>query len=426
MNFVSLLWILIWGGMFSDISYLGSIHAFSNPLALLQSVRPLFPIAAVYLGLMWILAARSRFPFAKTPLGFMFYYSLIGIFSSVLLSPQKAVSIYWAALYISPFLVIWIVIDKPEILESLKKITYINYAVVIFISMSLIPEVIRIGGSDEKFTQIYALPFHLGEIRANGVGRFALLAFIVAFVRMVFESKKRKYLWIVVILPSLFLLAQTRSRTSLLGLAVVSILFVFLKGIDWRFLFIGPGAAYIIWLSGIKWRLHGQVEKIMDLTGREYTWQRGLEQIKQSPVFGWGFHADRLMLRSEHMHNSYLHAAIHSGLVGAVFFVAALIGIWALIIRSGVFRLVRRGLAADKPILIESLLIVSFLTERSFFESTAAFYGVDLLILVPAMAFIIVWAQANPAEESSGAPAPGGAFRRADTIKPTGGFAGKN
>ncbi|MDD8015711.1 MAG: O-antigen ligase family protein, partial [Acidobacteriota bacterium] len=371
MTFVSLLWILIWGGMFSDISSLGSIHGLLNPLALVQGIRPLFPIAAVYLGLMWILVTRSLFPFAKTPLGFMFYYSLTGLFSSILLSPQKVVSVYWAALYISPFLVIWMAIDKSEILKSLKRITYINYAVVIFIAMSLIPEVIRIGGSDERFTQIYSLPFHLGEIRANGVGRFALLAFIIAFVRMVFEGKKKKYLWIVVILPSLFLLAQTRSRTSLLGLAVVSVLFVFLKGIDWRFLFVGPGAAYIIWLSGIKWRLHGQVEKIMDLTGREYTWQRGLEQIKQSPFFGWGFHADRLMLRAEHMHNSYLHAAIHSGLVGAVFFVAALVSLWVLIIRSGVFRLVRRGLAADKPILIESLLIISFLTERSFFESTA-------------------------------------------------------
>jgi hypothetical protein len=38
--------------------------------------------------------------------------------------------------------------------------------------------------------------------------------------------------------------------------------------------------------------------------------------------------------------------------------------------------------------LTEAILIVGFLTARGFFESTAAFYGVDLLLLVPAMAVI--------------------------------------
>jgi hypothetical protein len=36
------------------------------------------------------------------------------------------------------------------------------------------------------------------------------------------------------------------------------------------------------------------------------------------------------------------------------------------------------------------------LTARSFFESTAAFYGVDLLLLAPAMVFIWMWAKENP------------------------------
>ncbi len=47
---------------------------------------------------------------------------------------------------------------------------------------------------------------------------------------------------------------------------------------------------------------------------------------------------------------------------------------------------------------MQSVLIIGFLTGRSFFESTAAFYGVDLLLLVPAIAFIWTWSRENAGE----------------------------
>jgi hypothetical protein len=45
---------------------------------------------------------------------------------------------------------------------------------------------------------------------------------------------------------------------------------------------------------------------------------------------------------------------------------------------------------------MQSVLILGFLTARSIFESTAAFYGVDLLLLVPAVAYLYQWAYDNP------------------------------
>jgi len=39
--------------------------------------------------------------------------------------------------------------------------------------------------------------------------------------------------------------------------------------------------------------------------------------------------------------------------------------------------------------------LLGFLTVRGFFESTAAFYGVDLLLFIPAMAYIYLWAKRN-------------------------------
>ena len=226
-------------------------------------------------------------------------------------------------------------------------------------------------------------------MRANGVGRFALVTIIIAFTYLICRRRMRdKMFWGLLLIPALFMLAQTRSRTSLLGLAISGVLLVLILGIDLRFLVIAPAATWLVYLSGIKWRLQGHVEKLMFLTGRDYTWRKGLAQIEHSPFLGWGFHADRLMLNSEHMHNSYLHAAIHSGLFGVVLFMAAIAAIWHFIWKSDLFGRIRSVSGNDLPLLMQSVLIIGFLTGRSFFESTAAFYGVDLLLLVPAMAYI--------------------------------------
>jgi O-antigen ligase len=182
----------------------------------------------------------------------------------------------------------------------------------------------------------------------------------------------------------------------LLGLAVVSFLFAYIQKLDWRFFFAGPVAAYVLWLSGYTWRAQQHIETLLNLTGRQYTWQRGLEQVARSPVFGWGFHADRIMLNSEHMHNSYLHAAIHSGIIGALLFLAGILSIWVLMIKRGLLKNLKYLKREDKPYLLESVLLVGYFTSRSFFESTAAFYGVDLLVFLPAAAYIIFWLYKHP------------------------------
>jgi O-antigen ligase len=241
------------------------------------------------------------------------------------------------------------------------------------------------------FTQFFDLPFGLGEVRVNGVGRYALVVAVVAFVRLNFAKKKIRLFWIFFAGMALLMMAYTRSRTTLLGLAVVSLLFAYIQKLDWRFFFAGPVAAYVLWLSGYTWRAQQHIEALINLTGRQYTWQRGVEQVSRSPVFGWGFHADRLLLNSEHMHNSYLHAAIHSGILGALLFLAGIFSIWVLMIKRGLLKNLKYLKREDKPYLLESVLLVGYFTSRSFFESTAAFYGVDLLVFLPAAAYIIFW-----------------------------------
>jgi O-antigen ligase len=398
--FIEFLWLLVWGGMFSGIYNLQGGAWLSNPLTFFQGIRALFPLAAIYLSMIWVLVRRPGFSLFKTSTGFLIAYFAVGAVSSVFLSPFRGTALYWAGVYFSPLAVAWVAAEQPDPLMSLRKILYLNNAIIIIITGAILPDVLRVGGSDERFSQFYRLPLGLGDMRANGVGRFALLTVIIAFTFLVCQKGKRKVLWAFLLIPALFMLAQSRSRTSLMGLVIAGILLVIILGVDRRFILVAPAAAYLVYISGIKWRLHGHVDRLMNLTGRDYTWRKGLAEIEQSPILGWGFHADRLMLNSEHMHNSYLHAAIHSGIFGTAFFVAALASFWLLVMKSGVVRKIRDVRGADLPLLMQSVMIMGFLTGRSFFESTAAFYGVDLVVLVPAMTFVCIWVRDRSGRKS--------------------------
>ena len=386
------LWGMSWGGVFTGLYNLTPPPSIHDPLAFFQGARALLPVMAAYFCLLWALATRARFRFGPTSLGFLCYYGALGLLASVFYSPDKVTALYWGSEYLAPLLVAWFITDRPEPLAILRTILRLNAAIVIFLMAAVLPEAYRYGFGRATRFEIYMLPFGLGEVRANGVGRYALVVLIIAFVSLATTSGKKRLLWLAPAVPALFLLMQTQSRSSLLGLAVASTLFVLIKGINLRFLVAGPVAAYAIWVSGFTWRAKGELSSLMFLTGRDSTWQKGLERIGHSPFFGWGFHADRLLLDSEHMHNSYLHAAIQAGTIGALLFAAAVVVLWVFLFRSGVVRRIRTVEGPDQGLLMQSVLILGFLTARSFFESTAAFYGVDLLLLVPAVAYIYQWA----------------------------------
>jgi O-antigen ligase len=393
------LWALVWGGMFTGIYNLVPFPSVHDRLALVQGLRALLPVAAAYIALLWALAARARYRFGWTTLGFMTYYGLLGFVSSIALSPDPTTAVYWCSAYLSPLLVAWFVIERPEPLPVLRALLRFNNAVIALLLLAVLPEAVRFGFGRSTRSMIYMMPFGLGEVRANGVGRYAVVVLIIAFVTLATSRSAKRLFWLLLAPPALFVLMQTQSRSALLGLAVAGMLFVIVRGFSLRFLVAGPVAAYAIWVSGFTWRARGDLGSLVFLTGRESTWQKGLAKIGESPFFGWGFHADRLLLDSEHMHNSYLHAAIQAGVGGALLFAAAVVVLWAFLWRSGVLRRVRTALAEDRSLLTQAVLILGFLSARSVFESTAAFYGIDLLLFVPSVAYLSQWALENPATE---------------------------
>lgn len=360
------------------------------------ALRPLLPILAA-VGCLVILARSGRIAlsFTQGPVLAISAYGLIGTFF-FFLSPEPFVSLYWGGLFLSSVFVVWTVANQDEPEQQAQVLMAINVVLVSVIVLfyftgPLWP--ILMGAPNPR---LYRLPFGLGLQNANGVGRFAGVLALVALSRVRRRELYLKIPWLLLLAVSLVLLALSESRTAILGFVAGSLLIVLVnRKYSWLVLGI-PGIFYYLYNAWFVWRFKGSYETAFILTGREATWRRVLAASLRSPLAGHGFHADRLIFGGEHVHMAYLHSLIQSGVLGALLFAAAMFGLWWVLVKNRILQRLSSIEGEPNFLMTESVAIVGFMTVRSFFESTAAFYGVDLLLLLPAMAYIQIWNRRNP------------------------------
>jgi hypothetical protein len=390
------LWLMVWAGMYSDISAFQGERLLEGPLGFAMALRPLLPIlAAVGCLVILVKSGRIALSFTQGPVLAISAYGLIGMFF-FFLSPEPFVSLYWAGLFLSTVFVVWTLVNQEGPEQQARVLMAINVILVSVIVLfyftgPLWP--ILMGAPNPR---LYRLPFGFGLQNANGVGRFAGVLALVALSRVRHRELYLKVPWLALLAVSLVSLALSESRTAILGFVTGSLLIVLAnRKFSWLVLGI-PGIFYFLYNAWFVWRFKGSYETAFILTGREATWRRVLAISLRSPLAGHGFHADRLIFEGEHVHMSYLHSLIQSGLLGALLFAAAMFGLWWILVRNRVLQRLASIEGEPNFLMTESVAIVGFMTVRSFFESTAAFYGVDLLLLMPAMAYIQVWNRRNP------------------------------
>ena len=137
-------------------------------------------------------------------------------------------------------------------------------------------------------------------------------------------------------------------------------------------------------------------EGFYTFTGRTVVWAVGWDLIVSSPVVGYGFHADRLLLE-EHMHNAVLQALIQTGFIGTFLFVGAFVYVAILIIKISKFQCYLP--MEHKQMFVQSVAILILLCVRSIWESSGAFFGVDLLILAPLLIYLQILATYSDPEQ---------------------------
>lgn len=395
------LWLMVWAGMYSDVSKFKWERLLESPVSFVFALRPFLPlIAAVFALVILKRAGRLSLVLSRGPLLAMALYGLIGgLF--FFLSPEPFVSLYWAALFLSAVFVAWVMVNQEDSETRAKALMDVNTAVivvlVVFYLFGPLWPILR-GAPNPR---LYHLPFGLGTQTANGVGRFAGVLALIALSRLRQPELLKRALWSGLFIVAVATLAVSESRTAILGF-VVGMALIILANRKFRWLFVGvPGVLFFLYKAWFVWRFRGSFENAFFLTGRETTWRKALDISLSSPFVGHGFHADRLMIEGEHVHMAYLHSLIQSGFLGALLFAGAAVGIWVLIARSRVVQRTAAVGGVENFLLTESLAVLGFLAARSFFESTAAFYGVDLLFLVPCMAYVQIWIEKNPLAEGS-------------------------
>ena len=151
-------------------------------------------------------------------------------------------------------------------------------------------------------------------------------------------------------------------------------------------------------------RTHTQNE-IYNITGRTEFWPYVLQQIGQSPVWGYGYGASRQALydfngesfgtgQLLHAHNSVLNMTLSVGVVGGLIYVAMLLGLLdGLLRRRGIF-----------PGVVLVALLLCGLTESVVFGPMPRSHTVLLLLA-------LCWNQAAPGDKTDEPNHPGEASR---------------
>ncbi len=392
---VGLIWILVWGAFSSyGPGYVLSGKFLQSTFNFFNGIRAYFPFLAVLLALIIFAGKKGRAHLNfKKPTIYLILYAVVGL-TATLLSPRSIDAVYWGLLYTSVPLTGLLLTGSGESLEEAKYLLNVNWVIAFLFVFYLSLGPLRSYIFGHPLPGFMYFPGGVARITQNGVGRYAGLAVLIALSRFRQQQNKRnRIFWFFMLAFSLNLLSLSQSRAALLGFSGGAAVILFSLQFNW-IAFFAPVFAFIIYFSGFLWGSRGSLQEMFSLTGRvSKQWIPGFHLFEKSPFIGYGFHADRFMLEGTHMHNAFFHSLVQSGILGAIFFVFAIYGIWVIIFKKNLIKKAADISSPDNIILSESLAIVVFFTLRSFFESTAAFYGADLFFLVPALLYIYAYSE---------------------------------
>jgi O-antigen ligase len=402
----ALMWVGLWLGINSGPWVLAETP--SGPLGWARYVHALLPLlclAGALLGLLGrhaLRAASDPLPGSLRP---WFLYGLAGC-AACLLSPKPLHAAYWAGAYLAPFLVLKLYLASGDALDRCRRLNQMGWlvAAAFLAALVLVARDALVVRTDEGLTG-YGVIGRVGTVgglpmsRASGVSRFAVVPCILAFVGIWAVRGPARLACAAVASACAALVYLMQSRGTTLGLGAALTFVMVAQGRRAR-----RFGGILLVLFGVA--LLGEMvpestadritrhllrdpdrQNLYTLGGRTTQWERAWDQVVASPVLGWGPQADRYVV-GEHAHNAYLYAALQAGLPGLALFIAGLAWAWralALSWRDGTAQ--RLG---QRTTLVQTGGLLTFFTVRSVPEASGAMYGVDLMLLLPAMAYLDV------------------------------------
>lgn len=403
------LWVALWLGVNTGPWVLERIpRSFVEELHYLRTLLPLIALGVaglLLLGRRAVGAPGSRaLPRVLWP---WFAYGLVALLACAT-SPRPAHALYWALCYLAAFAVVCAFIQAPTQRERLERCRHLNH-VTWAISVVLLLALVYISG-ELLFVRDYqgnlsgygivnrvSQTVGVAMVRAGGFARFAAIPAIFAFVLAWQRTGLARVLWGTVAAGAAAIVYLMQSRGALLGLAAALAFAMLVMGRRTRV--VGVLALLFVAFSlATDADFTAESDQVMRhmardrpwvqstvTSGRTRDWAIAWERISDSPLWGWGPQADRHLL-GFHVHNTYLYAWLASGIFGLLLFLAGLVLAWRYLIQA-----MRRGTAraaGHHTTLIQVGGLLAFFTVRGVPEVSGTMYGIDLLLLLPAIAWL--------------------------------------
>jgi len=439
---------MFWAGYNTDIGRVLSPEFPNNTLDLLHGLRAFLPILSACLAMIFLLVKRplSIKPLFG-PLGLLMLYTILGIISSIF-SKDPVRALYWAVMYGAVILVLWAIAKNSNSLHYISFIIKANWAIAAIISIGLLVFFLIQPGAISSLTSNFLIcsqrPYEtLGNIKAEigtigmagtrptGLGRYAGLVAIIAFVKFCYNKKRLKFFWFFLFLLFLFILLFSKGKTEIIAFIIAIIFILWLRDKLKTPLILVVGVVLLLGSLIIFYNIPctnsisfvgssasknsapesivnppatppatppantltlKNIKSISTLGGRTTgVWREGWKLFLSSPLIGYGFQADRIFLEGQHVHNTLLQALIQTGLLGTIPFVFAFI-ITGIIL----FHLLKSFSVTkeEKIFLIEITAVLIFFIIRGITESLA-FFSSDWLFIAPLLAYITILNQKN-------------------------------
>ncbi len=399
----ALLWIAVWIGINT-----GPWVFKQTPDSLLDWLnyfRTVFPMAVLFIGYI-VMAEKGDFG-NKTIKGPMKLWLIYGIISLgvCIISPKPLDAAYWAINYISVLAAATLFLQGENKLAKAIQLNYLSWLVTALFLVILVFVARDTLFVDYRYGWItgYGIVNRMDGVanmavsRSSGMARFAAVPGVVAFIFFLTGTGLKRILWAIPFILSAALIWFMQSRGAILGFAfAMAFVMLFLGPRSRLFGLIGLITVGLLYFTDLipdqaeryvkKHFYRGQTsEELMTLTGRTRAWKKAWRQIKKAPIFGRGPQSDRYLIKT-HVHNTYLYALLQSGIVGAAAFTAGLVWAWILF-----FQAILRKTAdqlGQRVFLVQAGGVLAFFTARSIPEVCGAMFGVDLMVMVPVLAYL--------------------------------------
>jgi len=247
-------------------------------------------------------------------------------------------------------------------------------------------------------------------LNANDVGYFAAIS-VALGIRRAWEpgAFRPRLFWMTLAIIGFVVLFFAQARTSIVGLAVVLIVYAFsikrmrIAAILMVLAISVLGAFYILNNKNVGFEeisldylKRGQSdEMVTSMSGRAGLWSQGFDMLADSPLIGHGYEAGVKyggrrygIAEGLHMHNAHMQVLVNSGILGYLSWIIFLASVAVIIIKR-----VSHNFPADTSIAryeVEMFAILMLTLMRTMTGSVLVFHHCSLLLLLGMLVYMKV------------------------------------